>query len=738
MCLLLLFLCVPARAAEAEDGRPQISGVRVGIGGRYRVGLWTPVEVLLRGGENACSGTLSLILPDGDGTPSRLPGGEVEIPGGGEASAVLYARFGRIESELTVELSVDGEVHRRVFSASAADGANRFPPAVGATRPVIVCLAAKLAAGDAQAGVKPLAVDVEAAVEAMRVEARDRPVVAKLEDCSQLPTRWYGYEGVDTLVLCGSRPEIFADLKAGDPRVAALVKWIRMGGRLLFCAGAEAEMMLGEEAPFGVFAPGPVAEMLRLQQASSLRTYCDSTQPIPRPAGAAGLELLVPRLESPRGVVERREADLSLVVRTPHGFGQVVFFAGDLDCGPLARWADRPLLIGKLLDLPSGRSRDAVVRSTVMRYGFDDVSGQLRSGLDQFGGMRLQPFWLFWLVAGLLLLYVLLLFPLEYLLLRKLAGRMRWTWGTFPVIVVGTCVGVWLLGGWLKGDRVRVNQVDLIDVDAESREVRGTSWMNVYSPAMDSFDLSFEPALPDGSSPPQSDVLLSWLGLPGDDLGGMDPRTADLVLWNEPYAFSPGLDQLAGVPIRIASTKSFTARWTARTPQCPTANLYFDGEVLSGTVRNTLDFPLSECWLVYDRWVYELGTLAPGQSAHVGPTVARPELRTVLTGRRMLSEDSDEEVATPYDQSSTDLAYILRTMMFFDAADGRQHTGLSHGYQHFVDCTDLLRAGRAVLVARAPADRPTAALLRDGLPMTDEDNQHVTYYRFVFPIGEGE
>ena len=47
--------------------------------------------------------------------------------------------------------------------------------------------------------------------------------------------------------------------------------------------------------------------------------------------------------------------------------------------------------------------------------------------------MRLVPFWL---VAGLIVVYILLIGPGDYFFLRKLVGRMEWTWLTFPLVVL--------------------------------------------------------------------------------------------------------------------------------------------------------------------------------------------------------------------------------------------------------------------------------------------------------------
>ncbi len=97
--------------------------------------------------------------------------------------------------------------------------------------------------------------------------------------------------------------------------------------------------------------------------------------------------------------------------------------------------------------------------------------------------------------------------------------------------------------------------------------------------------------------------------------------------------------------------------------------------------------------------MYELGTLQPGESARLGPMAKRSDLKTLLTGRRAVRDEGENyrQQTTPYDQSSTDIPYILRMMMFYKAAGGRSYTGLWNDYQGFVDLSDLLKADRAIL-----------------------------------------
>ena len=705
--LLMLLLVVPQRA-DAVPVPPEIVDVRVGFSGHYKVGVWTPVEVRFGGDTKGASGTLHLTVPDGDGVPSR-----VTAPFTGEEhSALLYARFGRVESELDVELRSNGVVlSRRTFKSGEHP---EFPPAVAAAGKIIL-------------GVGVEALGVEDAVARLYEKENARTVTVRLEDGRQLPDRWYGYEGVEALVISTSQP----DWTPSSRQVIALDRWIRMGGRLVLCVGSRAEDVLAEDSPWAGFAPGKLSRMVDLRQTRALESYAAGETAIVTRAEAG---LRVPRLLQVQGTIEAREADLPLVVRTARGMGQIVFLAADLDRGPLAKWKDRPLLTARLLDLPTEREEESKEGSAVMHYGFNDLSGQLRSALEQFTSVRLIPFWL---IVVMIVVYILLIGPADYFLLRKVLRRMTLTWVTFSATVLVVAAAAWLLAFDVKGTQLRLNQVDLLDVDAESGNIRGTTWCNLFSPRTDFYDLTMQPKLPSGKTAQDADLQLSWLGLPGGALGGMNPRTISPDLWSKPYDFSPQLDTLHGVPISIWSTKSFTARWMAKTDVCPQADLRIERQLLTGNITNTLPFALSECLLVHGRHVYPLGTLEPGQSIRVDSRLRRSELKTLLTRRQIVKDKPGGDYyqkSTPYDLASVEIPYILQAMMFYQAAGGRQYTHLENGYQRFVDSTELLNTDRALLVGQAPKDHPGASLSCNGKRLTDQEDQHLTVYRFVFPV----
>ncbi len=720
----------PAAGNSETNARTEFTGIRVGLAGRYKAGVWTPVEVTIRGGAERQAGRVRLTVADGDGVPSRVasrPDEPCVVLPGQTTAQLLYVRFGRLRSTLTAEFVVDGRVAaRREFDAGEESGEVRFPPAMPALQPLIVSVGG--------AG-------VEDAVALRHADPAREDVVARLTGIDQLPDRWYGYEGVEAVVLSTSRPEMFENLAADGDRVEALDRWVRLGGRLVLCVGGAGEEVLAPGAPLARFAPGRLAEMVPLRRLAALETFAGGSVPIAEPRPAEPLR--VPRLAEVRGVIEAREADLPLVVRSARGFGQVLFVAADLDQPPLSRWKDRRLVVAKLLDLPVGRHDDKQQDFSVIQFAYDDLSGQLRGALDQFRGVRVVPFGL---VAAAIVLYIALIGPGDYFFVKRVLRRMELTWITFPTAVVAVSLAAYAAAHWLKGSELRMNQADVVDVDVATGQVRGTSWFNLFSPRVDRFDLAFAPHPPfpvEGSGASDDDApetLMGWLGLPGRALGGMNPRAQGPPLWTEAYAFSPGLDALDAVPIPAWSTKSFTARWQATAPETVAAELALVDGAPAGTLRNLLDVPLTDCLLAYGAWAYRLGDLAPGETYTLAPDAPRSELRTVLTGRRYVQEEKVlRQHITPYDRGSVDPEYILGAMLFHEAAGGTRYTDLSNAYQPFIDLSSLLKTGRAVLVARieqAGAPRRAADVLHGGRPIAGPDDRFVSIYRFVLPVEE--
>ena len=713
---LLSGWCLPLGAQPTPSPRTTIEDVHVGFDGRYKVGFWTPVQVTLGGGQQTYTGHIELIVPDGDGIGSRvvsLPTLPVQTRPDQVTTATAYVKFGRSYPELDVRFRAGGKVRaKRTFDTAGEEYGHHFTFPLAATDELYLSLG------------NPVGI---AAAIGRSGDEDHQVAVANLASIDRLPTRWYGYEGIDAIVLSTSRTELLRQLLASPTRVEALTEWIEMGGKLVILAGREAPEALAVDAPLANLVPGKLDRTVVLRQTVALEHYADSrdTQ-IDLPGRRLPYD--VPVLREVGGVIEayegNRPEDLPLIIRAPRGFGTVVFAGVDLDQPPLSGWPGRTALLRKLLNPAVQRTveQEEVQQGRVNTPGYHDLSGQLRSGLDNFTNVRTVPFWI---VSSLVFFYIVLIGPVDYFLVKNGFKRMELTWVTFPAIVILVTVGAYWLAYHLKGDQLRINQVEMVDVDVTTGRVRGTAWWNVFSPRPDSYNLALRPTLPGGQPAPAASTLLSWMGLPGNALGGMSPSTMNPPLFSRPYTFSPDLAQMLDVPIQVWSTKTFTGRWTTHHPVPVDAALREGRErQLTGEMVNRLGVDLANCRLLYDRWLYRIPTWKDSEPLMIDDLSPRT-VRTVLTGSSGI-----------YDASAHDIPRTLDMMMFHKMAGGRTFTRLLNRYYGFCDLSGHLSLGRAILVAHATG--PASQLLRDKRPLESSYDQQWTVYRFVFPVERKE
>ena len=106
---LLLALSLVAAAQAQEANPPEFVAVRVGFADRYKVGLWTPIEVTLRGGSSPAIGRVRASVSDSDGLNCSFDAPEpCQVLPGQETKVLLYVRFGHEDSTLSLEL-LDGQ-----------------------------------------------------------------------------------------------------------------------------------------------------------------------------------------------------------------------------------------------------------------------------------------------------------------------------------------------------------------------------------------------------------------------------------------------------------------------------------------------------------------------------------------------------------------------------------------------------------------------------------------------------
>ena len=714
--LLTGVLAIVATLPSARAAGVTIASIEVGFDGYYVIGSWTPVVVSLTGGSETVTGFVELTLADGDGALCTFTSNRpVQLVPGRTERVWCYAQFGNPDSVVNVDFVVDGQAiaQRRFIAGDDPD----LPFRVGlpTRRPLFLTLGPS--------------VGLTAALGGDQENFLGRAKVVRLTSSAGLPTRWYGYDGIEAIFVATSQPEQLRELTADSIQFRALETWVRHGGRIVISAGENAALVLSDDSGWSRFGLGTYEKMVRVPFLRNLESYGETNSPFPRTEDGWS----VPQIADVTGVVEVREANVPLVVRRAHGFGEVVFVALDVDRAPVADWSARPQFTRRLLGFATKPASDAADIGHLDRSGITDLAGQLRYALDQFEDVRPVSFSL---VALLVVAYLALIGPLDYFLVRRVIRRNQATWVTLPVWILLASVGAFVLARSFKGDSLRVNQVEVVDVDMATGANRGFTWTNIFSPAMRRYDVALDVS-PTGDRPAQPEVVTSWFGMPGGGFGGMNTlATTATTTANDAYQAKPDLTGCSNVAIPVWASKAFAVRWNAQTTPIDGCSLEARADgLLRGQVVNPLDGPLEDPMLVFGPWAYPLETMADNTPVFINPQSDRLQLTTKITRKRMVYDREAQEYVQSgqrYDRLSGDVDEIVSQMLFYNNAGSAAHTRLLNSYQSEVDMSHLVRAGKAVLVGRSP--QPQSRMTVDGKEPHADHVRRTTFYRFVIPV----
>ena len=501
---------------------------------------------------------------------------------------------------------------------------------------------------------------------------------AEITRFNQLPGICFGYENADLIVLnTGPGSEEFLTQLFGDGarpfqhiKRNALVEWVRRGGRLVVTVGANAPLVakltaLQELLPFAVNTAQPnrsVSQLLLSWTApeSSRRssTLSDNLAvkglvfPVanltPKPGKPA--QVLIPTRER---LKDERDA---IAAQSAYGLGRVTVIAFDLDRPPFTELGSRAgfwdwvLREGGANRASAGSEGKTKPGTLGLTEEEDELAVALRSHNDTFDGVPVVSFgW----VALLIVLYLLLIGPLEYFLLKRLFGRLELTWITFPIIVLTVSIAAYYSADSLKGRELKINKLDIIDIDPASERIYGTTWFTIFSPRIENYTLGVTPGEAWSSEPVPEGTTVNWIG---------PPRGGKASLLRRSYEYHLGEDALVNVPIQVWSTKAFSANWSGQLAPGMLVESRLehppgDPSTVIGTFVNRLPIPvLSDCTVFYAGNAYPL----PGGTIHSGDTI-----RLVL---------DKATPATQWLQKESRLEDVLRGVPTYSGSPGKSPT----------------------------------------------------------------
>ena len=576
---------------------------------------------------------------------------------------LTYTKPSGLQEKITVTIEADGKRFEKEQTVQSLSPGDVLYLTVGSRLPH---LRQALAPQNAEPSV----------VSQVRFAYVDREVQA-------LPNRWFGYSPVDLLLLTtGNRDFISLLLNERENRKEALAEWVRRGGHLVISCGRNQDMVpellhrLQMDLP--VSFKGPLA----VQSLPAVQAWLPpATPPLEntgsrRQSGQKPPPIEIARLErKPQGELEmivpsrEREDSPLLIARTPYGLGQVILVAFDLDGPPFTNWKGETEFWKKLQGLTRTKpdisgGPNIAYRPNVAEQN-DDVAAVLEKELESFQDIPVISFgW----VALFILAYIIVVGPLDYFFLKKVVKRLELTWITFPTIVLIVSAAAYYAAYSLKGNDLRINKIDLVDLDLQTNRMYGNTWFTLFSPRIQLYTVGLEPALAAESASTgrasASSTLVSWLGRPDTSYTGYNrPRSQSL--FRRTYDYAPEATGMEGVPIQVWSTKSFSASWErpfdpSRAPVQATLRHHAPQPGIEGTITSRLPAPLEDAVLIYgegrtDAKVYLLGTLFPGtpRRLNVGAS-PRPssngsrKLTPPLAATSWRARSSSGSCSTPY------------------------------------------------------------------------------------------
>ncbi len=405
----------------------------------------------------------------------------------------------------------------------------------------------------------------------------------------QLPERVEGLRSFDCLVI----NDVDTSTLTSAQRTA-LVQWVSLGGRLVVGGGPGAQRTVsGLPAEL---LPGSLETPVEMTSLTALEAFAGDEEQIRVPGpfavalvDAKGVNALV------------LEADVPLVVERALGDGFVDYVALDLTLSPFDAWAGNLAFWRNLLQ-PGAAYPEYLPPDVSPR---EMGAQQMSYALQNLPAMDLPS--MKWL-AILLIAYVLLVGPVNYLVLRRLK-RLDWAWVTIPGLTIAFSAGALGIGYGLRGSEIMLNKISIIQSVPGSPAAVVRSYVGLFSPSRRAYDIDVG-----------GGALVSPLTPEHDPWGGSNVGGNMSVLQGEP-------SRVRGLSVNQWSMQTFTAELVTAEPLTIEADLELREGHLVGTVTNRTGRRLDDCVLVMSVNYARLGDIEPGESEEVDLNLSRQDVR---------------------------------------------------------------------------------------------------------------
>ena len=276
-----------------------------------------------------------------------------------------------------------------------------------------------------------------------------------------LPPRVEAWSAIDRLVW-----QDVDSSRLSSEQLDALRTWVGAGGRFAIVGGSTGITGLGSfQSDMLPFRPSVTLDASPADMSALLGALPATATTSPAIAGTLD-----------RGTVLARSGDHVIAAQTGYGQGSVTIVGLD----PAEKWlTGTPAATGlwrRLLASHQNNSLNPLVLPN---------DGDLVDALNNLPAVDLPDLMT---LLGLLLLYILLIGPVNYLVLRRL-DRREWAWLTMPALSLLFAGAAYAMGVGIRGTDVIVNQVGIVRGSAGTDRGVGAFYVGVFSPTRQTYDV---------------------------------------------------------------------------------------------------------------------------------------------------------------------------------------------------------------------------------------------------------
>lgn len=257
----------------------------------------------------------------------------------------------------------------------------------------------------------------------------------------------------------------FDTTKLTEGAYKALKTWVADGGMLVLGTGPSYNKTLGIFKDD--FISGEIGEVTSI---STKQLYN-----MAQSSGAVNMQLNVLNMEFPGSQTILAEGSTPLMVKLSKGSGGVAVAAFDFGLEPLSSWIGRTAFSEKLMQklLPNVYNNPYYSKDIYMMNNVYSVDNSLRNipELPKTNTGKL---------VIMLLLYIFIVAPLSYLILKKLDKR-EWMWITVPAVSVIFAFVIYLAGFGTRMNEPIVNVISIVEFSPGGSAVP-KSFAGVFSP----------------------------------------------------------------------------------------------------------------------------------------------------------------------------------------------------------------------------------------------------------------